>query len=82
MRTISFNTHDEDLAADTIAKMLLDLPHGGESDHIQFDPDGTCLGGSVPARGRLYGRAREPRRGRGRDGGELVTCDSILLDLL
>jgi hypothetical protein len=40
MRAISFNTHDENLAADTIAKMLLDLPCGGEFNHIQFDPDG------------------------------------------
>jgi hypothetical protein len=40
MRTIRFNTHNEDVAADTIAKMLLDLPRGGQPNHIQFDPDG------------------------------------------
>jgi hypothetical protein len=47
MRSIKFNTHDEDAAVDAIAIMLLGLPRGGRKfNHIQFDsaPGGVYTG--------------------------------------
>jgi hypothetical protein len=39
MRTIDFNIDGAD-ATDTIAKMLLDLPHGGKSNSVKFNREG------------------------------------------
>jgi hypothetical protein len=47
MRAIKFNTHDEDVAVDTVAIMLLGLQWGGRKyNHITFDsaPGGVYTG--------------------------------------
>lgn len=40
MRTITLYTPDGDLAADQIAKLLLDLPRGGDHNYLHFDRRG------------------------------------------
>jgi len=42
MRTVRFNTHDEDAAADAIAKMLLDLPRSRKDrNYVKFNQVGA-----------------------------------------